>query len=138
MNQFQTIANIREYINAVMPNVPFPITAWHQTGSSIICPEQWRKAPTDIDVVVHYNGPLSQAAEQLRQAHFTPCAEDADSPYEDEGSFIAYRLGYLNLIVVNNETIYRQWYAATQAAIALQLTAKPDRVRLFKFIREDL
>ena len=138
MQQFPTTANVRDYINAVLPSVPFPFTAWHQTGSSIICPQQWAKAPTDIDVVVYYGGALSVAAEALHQAHFTPCSGEAASVYEDEGSFIAYRMGYLNLIVVNTQAAYSRWYAATQAAISLNLTCKQDRVRLFKFIQEEL
>lgn len=138
MQLFKTNKDIRVYVDSVLPSVPFPTTFHHLTGSSVICPNKWLKNPTDIDVVVYYEGELSAAAENLQAAGFTPCCADADAHYADEGSFIAYRFKYLNLIVVNVWDTYMKWLVATQAAATLNLHEKTDRVRLFKFIQEDL
>ena len=57
------------------------------------------------------------------------------SPYAGK-DFFAWRLGAINLIVVNDPDVFERWRVATKVARALCLDNKADRIRVFDIIVE--
>lgn len=99
----------------------------YPTGSRYIC----NPAPkdTDNDTVVLVNG-YYEWPDLLEKEGWERCGED----YGDDGSQ-AFRKGEENYIVMEDEELFKKWIYATEAAKALNLLKKEDRIALFSAIK---
>lgn len=104
------------------------ILATYPTGSNYICNPP--VVDTDIDTVVLVNG-YYDYRKMLAEEGWGACAKEN---YVD-GTVYAVRKGLHNYIVVEDPDIFNDWVVATEAARALNLTKKEDRVTLFKTIK---
>ena len=106
------------------------VDAWIRTGSSVICNPP--VLTTDEDYVILANDP-EEAKTALEDDGWDCCGET--KKYGGDGStFVAYRKGKLNYILVEDPAIFDQWEAATLLATKRNLLDKNDRIKLFKNI----
>lgn len=96
-----------------------------RTGSRVICTPP--VMDTDADIVVYDpTGALS-----LR--NWTEATTDSDY----DGGVRTFRLGEVNLIVVDEEDDFKRWQVATQIASRMNLKSKPERIALFQGVLYD-
>jgi hypothetical protein len=95
-----------------------------RTGSREIC----RPAPvgTDVDFVVLDTGVGAYQAIGFQNT------SDAGLNEYGQSNFCTYRMGEVNLIVVDTYTEFRKWRVATAAAKQMNLVKKQDRIDLFQ------
>ena len=100
----------------------------HPTGSRYIC----NPAPTDTDndTVFLVNG-YHDYATILKENGWETCGEE----YEQSDKFQAFRKGEENYIVTESPLFYLSYLKATEAAKALNLLKKEDRILLFQTIQ---
>ena len=96
-----------------------------KTGSRAICNPP--VMDTDADFVV-----LDQTG-ILNLRNWAEATTDS----EYEGGTRTFRLGEVNLIVVEWEEDFNRWKIATQIATRLNLTSKPERIALFQGVLYD-
>jgi hypothetical protein len=100
----------------------------HPTGSRYIC----NPAPTDTDndTILLVNG-FFPWQEMLLNDGWEQCGY-----YEFAGRFQAFRKGEENYIVTEDEEFFKRYIHATEAAKALNLLNKDDRIKLFRAVAE--
>lgn len=103
------------------------IVGWYPTGSRFICDPP--PTDTDNDTVILVLK-LDAAKIMLLNDGWTICGDDE---YEED-KFIAFRKGEDNYIVTEDTQFFMNYVKATNAAKALNLTNKNDRVMLFKSV----
>lgn len=96
-----------------------------KTGSRVICNPPVME--TDADFVV-----LDQAG-VLNLRSWAEATTDS----EYDGGTHTFRLGEVNLIVVDDGDDFKRWKVATQIATRLNLTSKPERIALFQGVLYD-
>jgi hypothetical protein len=99
----------------------------YPTGSRYIC----NPAPTDTDndTVILVNGFFDY--DELLINEGWQCS---DKPYDKDGAFTSYRLGEENYIVTEEPEFFDAYVKATEAAKALNLLKKEDRIKLFSAV----
>lgn len=103
---------------------------WYATGSRVIVDPP--PVGRDEDWVVLVSD-IGEAMNELMRHGFGPDAQNALN-YNLE--FVSMRKGELNLILTELEWLFDRYILATVVAKQLNLKTRPDRVRLFKTIRE--
>lgn len=95
------------------------------TGSRYIC----NPAPTDTDndTVFLVNG-FHPWDDMLKAEGFEPCGDYAGEEFE------AYRKGEENYIITEDPEFFLSYVKATEAAKALNLLEKEDRIKLFQTV----
>ena len=103
-----------------------------KTGSRYICNPP--VMGTDDDTVFLVNG-FYDWAQLLRDDGFSD--EQSEIQYNTMGEFISFRKGDENYIVTENPSFYMSYVIATEAAKALNLLKKEERVTLFQSIHNN-
>ena len=110
------------------PVVPFSETVLrsYPTGSRYICNPP--PMDTDNDTVYLVNGYYNWGLSLLKDG-WEQCGE-----YQFGGQFTAFRKGVENYIVTEDEQFFERYVCATEAAKALNLLDKEDRIKLFQAV----
>lgn len=100
---------------------------FQMTGSRYIC----NPAPTDTDedYVALSGGPLADA---LQRSGFD--MNTNAELYHGLPDFYAWRCGEFNVIETNNPVFFARFVAATEAAKAMNLRSKADRIAIFQAV----
>lgn len=100
---------------------------FQMTGSRYIC----NPAPTDTD-----EDYVALAAGRLADALAQSGFEMNTNPelYEGLPDFYAWRCGEFNVIQTNNLVFFARFVAATEAAKAMNLQSKADRIAIFQAV----
>lgn len=77
------------------------VRAWHIGGSTAIAGQG-----NDVDVVVLLPGPITSLMTRLPDLGYDLCGRQS---YADVGTFVAYRRGHINLIILQNSAVYEHW-----------------------------
>lgn len=101
----------------------------HPTGSRYICNPP--VTDTDNDTVFLANG-YHDWQTILRNDGWQDCGQE----YETGGDFHAFRKGVENYIVTEDLKFYSSYVIATEAAKALNLLKKEDRIKLFQAVAQ--
>lgn len=113
---------------AEMRDYKFDTTTHHIGGSVGITGKG-----NDIDVIVLVQDDLSDVVEVLQDV-WSLCGEES---YESQGMFAAFRVGDVNVIVVNDEVYYDNWLAALEVCTWLHsngTTGRDVRVAMHQII----
>jgi hypothetical protein len=99
------------------------------TGSAIVCDPPVTN--TDVDLVIYVDS-RAEAHGHMLLMGYTVCGD-----YENcasLGTFQAYRKGALNVIVVDQRSVFLYWQHATRIATELNITEKSDRIFFFEMV----
>lgn len=127
VNAFATGNNIPEVVKNALDG---HIVTFGRVGSRETC----NPAPvdTDEDWLILVKGGCADIADKLHRAGFK---EEGDPDFYEgleEGGFISWRLGDLNIIVTHNFEFYNKFLTATALAKHFNLLKKQDRIMLFQ------
>lgn len=92
--------------------------------------------------VFSFDTGVSRLVEELKEAGWSNCAEDAGYPEADNEDWAAMRKGEYNIILCAHDQLFYRMYAATELVKSLSIEhntapAKDAVVELFKKIRGD-
>lgn len=90
----------------------------HIGGSTYITGEG-----NDIDVIV-LSGASITAVHNVLEDMWELCGEES---YESQGMFVAYRVGYVNVIIVDDKVYYDNWISARDVCVYLHARGLSDR-----------
>lgn len=90
----------------------------HIGGSTYITGEG-----NDIDVIV-LSGASITAVHNVLKDVWELCGEES---YESQGMFVAYRVGYVNVIIVDDTVYYDNWISARNVCVYLHARGLSDR-----------
>ena len=114
--------------------IDIPNELWegiYQTGSSVICNPP--VTDTDLDYVIYTNEETKLDIFLKCEGFKESCVDKAEYDLGDNG-FYCFRKENINLIVINDDKMYRKWIVATKLSKKLNLLKKEDRIILFQFI----
>ncbi len=111
-----------------IPTFPECVLRSYPTGSRYIC----NPAPTDTDndTVFLVNGYYDYTTVLLNDG-WEQCGN-----YEFAGRFNAFRKGEENYIIIEDEKFFERYLMATEAAKALNLLNKEDRIKVFQAVAD--
>jgi hypothetical protein len=93
---------------------------------------------TDVDVLVLVKS-LHLADELIEKHGYEQCLTEEAAQYRVETGFgdswTAVRKGKVNLIIVEDLTLYARYVAATELAKTMNIKDKEERIKLFKLVK---
>ena len=128
MTQEEALSLYRETLKELKEKLP--IQAHCVVGSSfIVGPEEAK----DLDLLV-----LLPVNSSLRNSLLSDWEWGYDETYPIEGDFESGRRGSVNLLLVNDPAIFKQWCLAANVCKYLKLSKKKDRVTVHQILMDDL
>lgn len=107
------------------------------TGSRVICDPPVFTTDEDWAVLIHGASPWAMEDKELALALTANGFVKEGQEQYNSSKFHSWRCdaNQLNLIVFNDNREYEKYKLATRIATVLNLTHKPDRIKLFEMIR---